>query len=113
MGAPLGLVAVVGVGVLSACEPAVDTDGDGIPDNIEVALGLDPANGDTDGDGTDDGAADTDGDTVLDFVELVLGTDPNTYDTDGDGLGDGDELAQGSDPLDIDDPSGSTSTATD
>jgi hypothetical protein len=41
-----------------------DSDGDGIPDAIEVALGLDPLNPDTDGDGIPDG------------VELMLGSDP-------------------------------------
>ena len=33
----------------------LDTDGDGLPDNEEVALGTDPVNPDTDGDGLSDG----------------------------------------------------------
>src|SRR5918998_1110819 len=103
-GAPLALAAVLGVGVLSACEPAVDTDRDGIPDEVEIAVGFDSTDPDGDDDGLGDGDEDTDGDTVLDFVELALGSDPGAVDTDGDGLGDGDEMGQGSDPLDPDSP---------
>ncbi len=44
-----------------------DSDGDGVPDDQEYALGLDPNNSDTDGDG------------VLDGVELANGTDPDKY----------------------------------
>jgi hypothetical protein len=41
---------------------AADTDGDGLPDRSETALGQDPNNPDSDGDGTPDGADDADGD---------------------------------------------------
>lgn len=44
-----------------------DSDGDGIQDSQEYALGLDPNNADTDGDGINDG------------VELANGTDPSKY----------------------------------
>jgi hypothetical protein len=42
----------------------VDSDGDGLPDDAETALGTDPENPDTDGDGVDDRS------------ELIAGTDP-------------------------------------
>jgi gliding motility-associated-like protein len=52
-----------------------DSDGDGISDNEEIALGLDPFSGDSDGDGYDDGAD-------------VFPSDPlEWFDTDGDGVG--------------------------
>jgi hypothetical protein len=40
---------------------ARDTDGDGLPDRRETALGLDPNNPDTDGDGIEDGEDDSSG----------------------------------------------------
>ncbi len=59
-------------------EDDMDTDGDGIPDKLETAWGLDPANPDTDGDG------------LTDYDELYLTcTDPLLTDTDGDGISDG------------------------
>ena len=61
-----------------------DSDGDGVPDLIEIANGTDPAD--------PNDFLDTDGDGVPDFVELGQGTDPNNaasaLDTDGDGLSD-------------------------
>src|SRR5215207_8740772 len=66
-----------------------DRDADNYPDALEVEVGLDPRNPDTDGDGVADG----------DEVNLY-GTDPFTWDTDGDGRSDGEELfAAGTDPL--------------
>jgi hypothetical protein len=69
-----------------------DSDGDGIPDQMELALGKDPHF-------AWDGSMDSDGDGLDDATEIRLGTDPYTFDTDGDGVGDGDEVAAGSDPL--------------
>ncbi len=74
-----------------------DTDGLGTAD--EYALGTDPRNPDTNGDGLLDGAAvdagisptglDIDGDGVLNADEIARGTDPFNRDTDGDGTNDG------------------------
>ncbi len=63
-----------------------DTDGDGLTDALEVALGTPPTSADTDGDG------------LTNLEESVVGTDPHSADTDGDGVNDGTETAQGSDP---------------
>ncbi len=98
---------------------SVDTDGDGIPDDIELFNGLDPNNPidaleDPDKDGltnreelidfgTNHQNPDTDGDGIKDGEEVILGTDgfitdPLLADTDGDGLRDGLEIQTGSDP---------------
>ncbi len=85
-----------------------DTDGDGIPDTIEVfILGTDPFKKNTDDDGEDDFAEvflrgtspllfdprdDEDGDGLSAAQEAQAGTDPTKADTDGDGLADGPEL---------------------
>ena len=86
-----------------------DTDGDGIPDNVEGP-------GDIDGDGQLNYAdLDSDGDSLLDADEFHEDPDwddldgdglLNCYDTDsdGDGLTDDYETATGTDPYDPDDP---------
>jgi hypothetical protein len=66
-----------------------DSDGDGLEDAIEVELGTDPADLDTDDDGS------TDGDEYY-----VHQTGTRNPDTDGDGVVDGDEIANGTDPND-------------
>ena len=100
--------------------PPVDTDGDFLYDDEEIALGTDPNNPDTDADGLLDGEevwmyftdplnADTDGGGVNDGDEVLVDfTDPNDpaddgtggppVDTDGDFLYDDEELALGTDP---------------
>lgn len=65
-----------------------DRDGDGVPDGLEVILGLDFENPDTDGDGTPDGEEDNDGDNIGNALEVFLGFDPSLVDTDGDGIND-------------------------
>ena len=81
----------------------VDTDGDGLPDSVERALGLDPTKPDTNGNGVLDGNEDYDGDGLSNLAEIILGTDPKRADTDGDGLSDGAEVYQyGTNPLKVD-----------
>jgi hypothetical protein len=67
-------------------DAALDTDGDGVPDDVERDLGTDPNNPDTDGDGLPDGE------------ELRYGADPLDPDTDDDGLDDGEEVDLGTNP---------------
>lgn len=69
-----------------------DSDGDGLTDEDEVALGTDPNNPDTDGDGL------LDGEEVLTYK-----TDPKNPDTDFGGVKDGIEVRNGANPLDAED----------
>ena len=61
----------------------VDWDGDGLPDDWEIAHGLNPA--------VNDAALDSDGDGVPNWLEYARGSDPFNPDTDGDGIRDGAE----------------------
>jgi hypothetical protein len=67
---------------------AGDSDGDGLPDEVEASLGTDPFDTDTDDDGLSDGDEyyvhqtgtrnpDSDGDGILDGDEITNGTNPN------------------------------------
>ncbi|MFL6211722.1 MAG: Ig-like domain-containing protein [Pyrinomonadaceae bacterium] len=95
----------------------IDTDGDGIPDDAEITLGLNPndaadAQLDLDHDGltnleeyqrgTNLRNADTDSDGLTDGEEVrctrVFCTNPLLADTDGDGINDLTEIQTGSDP---------------
>lgn len=75
--------------------PPVDTDGDGLTDDVETNTGVFVDGNDT---GTDPNNPDTDGDNILDGAELAFGTDPTDSDTDDDGVSDGDEVSGGSNP---------------
>ncbi|RJP43619.1 MAG: PKD domain-containing protein [Desulfobacteraceae bacterium] len=66
----------------------IDTDGDGIPDDIENASCTNPYDADTDDDGIPDGVEDANQNGIVDAGE----TDPCNPDTDGDGIQDGTEL---------------------
>ncbi len=106
----------LGVGISFSNESLnTDKDHDGLTKREELALGTDPDNADTDGDGLKDGEevnkyftnplkVDTDGDGLSDGDEVMkYKTDPLKADTDGDGLTDGDEvLKYKTDPLKAD-----------
>lgn len=92
-----------------------DADNDQLTASEEAALGTDPNNNDTDGDGFWDGhevnvtgtnplSADTDGDGLNDYLEAHdLLTNALNPDTDGDGLTDGQEFnTYNTDPKNID-----------
>ena len=88
----------------------IDTDGDGLSNVEEQALGTDPLSIDTDGDGLNDGdeihvhktnplLSDTDNDGLSDRDEVFSWlTDPHNPDTDGDTHLDGTEVQNGYNP---------------
>ena len=104
-----------------AGQQLVDSDGDGLSDEEEKAIGTDPLNPDTDGDGLGDGLEraagldpftddvsgiiqcnpflDDDADLLNECEERVIGTDPCVADTDGDGLSDFVEVMSRTNPL--------------
>jgi hypothetical protein len=78
----------------------LDTDGDGMNDEDEIAYGFDPNNSDENLNEVLDGLDDADGDGITNQDEIyTLGTSPILADTDGDGVNDGDEITAGTDPL--------------
>ena len=103
------IAAATGVALTAAVEG--DTDQDGLTNSQELALGLDPNNPDSDGDGLKDGdevliystdpkVRDSDNDLLSDFDEVTTyKTNPRASDSDGDGIPDGLEVGQGTDPL--------------
>lgn len=113
----------------SAHDVIVDSDGDGLGDDAERAMGTDPLVADSDGDGISDlietmlafdpttaftepptacenlgglPYGDMDGDFVNDCEEALLGTVPYLPDSDGDGLPDGIEITMGTDYISSD-----------
>ncbi|MEQ6166279.1 T9SS type A sorting domain-containing protein [Ekhidna sp. MALMAid0563] len=93
-----------------------DTDGDGIPDWLEVADGTNPFNGDQP---TASGDSDSDGDGIPDAFETYIANvggaaDPDlSTDTDGDGIPDYYEVLNNTDPNDVNDPTASGGTDSD
>jgi hypothetical protein len=79
--APASETTVDAVEANTAVAGESDLDADNYPDAVEVEVGLDPTNVDTDGDGVADGDEGN-----------LYGTDPTVADTDGDGVSDGGEL---------------------
>ena len=77
-----------------------DTDGDKLPDGYEVlTIGTDPTDADTDNNSITDADEDTDGDGLKNLDEYRSGTDPLNKDSDNDQLTDYDELFRyGTDP---------------
>lgn len=71
----------------------IDSDNDGLADDAEPAIGTDPNNPDTDGDGRADGD---------EIGPRRVVTDPLDPDSDDDGVDDGDEISVGTDPNDPD-----------
>lgn len=95
----------------------IDSDGDGISDEIESSLGLNPKSSDSDNDGYNDydkmlglsdplnegdKPLDSDNDGLSDYFEGELGSDPNNIDSDGDGFNDAIEYVYNSDPNIVD-----------
>ena len=90
----------------------IDSDADGLSDELETTVGTDPSLPDSDADGMSDSdeiqfygtdalAPDTDDDGLDDAEELLTyGTNPLLDDTDGDDVSDSEEVAAGSHPLD-------------
>ena len=71
---------------------ALDSDGDGLPNQWELLYGLNPLN-------AADAPADSDGDGLTNAQEYSYRTHPRNADTDGDGISDGSEVASGRNPL--------------
>ncbi|HPO61790.1 MAG TPA: OmpA family protein [Candidatus Kapabacteria bacterium] len=100
-----------GLGVSYYILGDADYDKDGLTNDREKAIGTDPKNPDTDGDGLKDGEEvdtyktnplkqDTDDDGLNDFDEITKHkTNPIQADTDFDGLKDGEEITRKTDPL--------------
>ncbi len=85
---PAGVTAAPGALYLHSARGDIDTDGDGIPDGMELLHF-----------GTNHALWDSDGDDISDWFELYhYGTNPHSGDSDGDGLADLQEVSSGLNP---------------
>jgi hypothetical protein len=104
------LLAVVALPLAAPAVGAASADGDGLSDALEIQIGTNPFDPDTDGDGLTDGdeyngnytsplTPDTDYDGLDDYEEsYVYDTSAVAPDSDFDGVLDGDEIRFGTDP---------------
>jgi gliding motility-associated-like protein len=88
---------------------ALDCDNDGLNNGLEVNLGTDPTNPDTDGDGVLDGTEVTNNTNPVDPCSFILANQTvspsfpwNNLDCDNDGLSNGSEISIGINPLNPD-----------
>ncbi len=72
-----------------------DSDNDGLSDDAELSLGLNPSDPDSDHNGVLDGAEDPDRDGLSNGIEMAYGTNPKSADSDANGVLDGDEDIDG------------------
>ena len=86
-----GVSRPAGAGVDIGCYEFLDSDSDGIPDNIEIAAGLNPNDG-------SDANGDIDNDGISNLKEYTTGTSSSSSDSDNDGIADNTELELGYDP---------------
>lgn len=93
---------ITDVGILLLSSFGLDSDSDCIPDDIEMALGLDPNDSDSNNNGILDGDEDFDADGLTNCLEVLFGSDLNNPDSDDDRLLDGAEFAAGADPINED-----------
>jgi len=75
---------------VASLTPPPDSDGDGVPDYLELANGTSEFDLDSDDDGLNDGEEDRNHNGLVESYE----TDPNNPDTDGDGIQDGTEVGR-------------------
>jgi hypothetical protein len=75
---------------VASMTPPLDSDGDRLPDYLEIQLGSDSFDKDSDEDGLSDGEEDLNGNGMVERYE----TDPRNPDTDRDGIQDGTEIGR-------------------